>query len=70
MSEWISVEERLPDIGHKCLIRIPVCSSSNIESGTYKGDGVWIGAWCDSRGKGNFYAVTHWMDRPEEPLPC
>lgn len=61
---WISVDDRFPEIGQQCLIEIPVCDNFNIENGKYKGSGVWIGAWCDSRGNGCPYKVTRWMPRP------
>lgn len=67
MSEWISVNERLPAIGDECLIRMPVCGRFNVENGRYKGDELWIGAWCDTRGKGRHYTVTHWMPLPPPP---
>jgi len=67
MSEWISVDDRLPEIGTEALIRIPVCSHFNIENSTYKGDEVFVGAWCDRRGKGYSYTVTHWQPLPDPP---
>lgn len=60
---WINIEEQLPKIGQECLIEIPVCERFNVENGKYKGDGVWVGAWCDSRGKGCNYKVTRWIPR-------
>lgn len=63
VDEWISVDDRFPEIGQQCLIEIPVCDNFNIENGKYKGSGVWIGAWCDSRGNGCPYKVTRWMPR-------
>lgn len=65
--KWISVEDRLPEAGQETLIRIPVCERFNIENGKYKGDGVWVGAWCDRRGNGQHYKVSHWMPKPPEP---
>lgn len=61
---WISVDDKLPEIGQQCLIEIQVCDNFNIENGKYKGNGVWVGAWCDSRGNGCPYKVTRWMPRP------
>ena len=68
MSEWISVENKLPAMGQECLIRIPVSNYHNIESGRHKSHGIWTGAWCNSRGAGCSYKVSHWMPRPNEPL--
>lgn len=65
MSEWISVDDRLPVIGQDVLIKIPVCGHHNIEGGKYRGDGVFYGAWCSRRGKGETYGVSHWMPVPE-----
>lgn len=65
--EWVKCSERMPKMGEKVLIRIPVSEHFNIENGRYKGDGVFIGAWFDSRGNGCAYKVTHWMPLPEPP---
>lgn len=67
MSGWISVDESLPVMGQQCLILMLLSSYSNIESGKYKGDGKWIGAWCDTRGADCTYKVSHWMPRPDDP---
>lgn len=61
---WISVDDRLPEIGQECLIEIPVCGKFNLENGKYKGKGIWVGAWCDFRGKGCNYKVNRWMPLP------
>lgn len=60
---WINIEEQLPKIGQECLIEIPVCERFNVESGKYKGNGVWVGAWCSERGNGCCYKVSRWMPR-------
>lgn len=60
----ISIQDRLPEIGQECLIEIPVCNKFNIESARYKGDGIWVGAWYDFRGKGCNYKVARWMPSP------
>lgn len=67
MSEWISIKTNMPEPGDECLIRIPVCGYFNIENGKYRGDGLWSGAWCSTRGLGQSYRVSHWMPRPAEP---
>jgi len=65
--EWISIKDEMPEVGQETLIRIPVCGRFNIENGKYKGDGSWVGAWCDRRGSGAHYQVTHWVPLPEPP---
>lgn len=60
---WISVDEQFPKVGQECLIEIPVCERFNVENGRYKGDGVWVGAWCSERGNGCHYEVSRWMPR-------
>jgi hypothetical protein len=67
MSEWISIKNKMPELDDECLIRIPVCGRFNIENGKYAGAGLWHGAWCDTRGRGMAYRVSHWMPRPAEP---
>ncbi|WP_210461724.1 DUF551 domain-containing protein [Pantoea ananatis] len=64
---WVKCSDRYPNIGDEVLIRIPVCGSHNIENGKYKGEGKFIGAWCDNRGEGCAYAVTEWMPLPAAP---
>ena len=61
---WISVDDKLPEIGQECLMEIPVCGKFNLENGKYKGKGIWVGAWCDFRGKGCNYKVNRWMPLP------
>ncbi|WP_404997989.1 DUF551 domain-containing protein [Erwinia persicina] len=65
--EWIKCSDAYPDVGQEVLIRIPVCGYNNIENGKYKGEGVFVGCWCGSRGKGCSYIVSHWMPLPEPP---
>lgn len=66
MSHWIKCSEQLPGIGVEVLIRIPVCGHWNVEGGSYRGDGVWYGAWCSTRGKDKCYKVLEWAPMPEE----
>jgi hypothetical protein len=68
MSNWISVDDRLPDVETEVLIAIPACGHLNIEGGKYKGDGQFFGAWCSTHGKGRSYRVSHWQPLPEPPL--
>lgn len=70
MSQWIKCSDRLPEIGVEVLLRIPVCGSFNVEGGSYRGDGVWFGAWCGTHGAGKSYKVTQWAPAPEEPACC
>lgn len=66
--EWVKCSERMPNKGEPVLIRISCNSHFNIESGSYKGDGLWLGCWCDTYGKkGSAYQVAHWMPLPEPP---
>lgn len=64
---WIKCSDGYPDVGEEVLIRIPVCEKFNIENANYKGDGQFLGAWCDIRGKGRTYKVTHWQPLPLPP---
>ena len=66
MNQWIKCSDQLPEIGTAVLIMIPVCGYYNVESGEYRGDGNWYGAWCSSRGKDHCYKVTQWAPMPEE----
>lgn len=65
MSEWVSVDDKLPVDGQLCLIIMEV--GSNIERGKYKGDGDWLGNWFNMRGKNQTYKVSHWMPLPNTP---
>lgn len=54
--------------GVEVLMRISCINHFNIESGVYKGHGLWLGAWRDTYGrKGSSYQVAHWMPLPEPP---
>ncbi|WP_172750844.1 DUF551 domain-containing protein [Citrobacter freundii] len=65
---WVACSERMPDRGKKVLIRISCSDHFNIESGEYKGDGLWFGCWFDTYGKkGSAYQVAHWMPLPAAP---
>lgn len=68
---WIPCSERMPEIGEEVLVRISCNDHFNIESGKYKGDGLWLGCWFSTYGKkGSPYQVTHWMPLPAAPEPC
>lgn len=66
MSEWIKCSDRLPEVGLEVLIRIPVGKHFIVENGSYRGDGLWWGAWCSSHGEGHCYKVTQWATMPED----
>ena len=57
MSEWISVEDRLPDEYADVLVVFPV-GSRHIYEVDHVEDGGWF--W-------NASEVTHWMPLPEPP---
>ncbi len=61
---WISVSERLPESGQRCLI-YPI--DGMVESGTFKGDG-WNEVCAD------FFVfverITHWQPIPDSPKEC
>ena len=61
--KWISVEERLPEIGDKVLFAIPAYHGTAISIAERVGDDIWL--------IGNMRAVggdpTHWMPLPEPP---
>ena len=67
MSDWISIDDRLPKRGDKVLISISVCGNFNIENAEYMSDGQFLGCWCDRRGVGCTYKVRHWMPLPAPP---
>lgn len=62
MSDWISVEKRLPKTHERVLVYAPL--------GVHGGDEIDIdytindGSWMDS---GCFSTITHWMPLPELP---
>ena len=62
---WISVEERLPEIGRKCLI----ANSEIVVRGWLRPDGVWkTGVSSDEIWrKFSLHPPTHWMPLPEPP---
>ena len=67
--EWISIHDKMPKIGERCLIRIPVGRHFEIEGGEYKGEGDWLGAWCSRKGRNQTYKVSHWMYAPSAAAP-
>ncbi|EOU9603835.1 DUF551 domain-containing protein [Cronobacter dublinensis] len=68
---WIPCSERMPGIGEAVLMRISCSDHFNIESGRYKGDGLWLGCWFSTYGKKESpYQVAHWMPIPAAPETC
>ncbi len=71
MSDWISVDDRLPDMYKRVLIRADCCLVAGREPKTKYNedwgiDGDWMwgiinDSWCDS------HMVTHWMPLPSPP---
>ena len=79
MSEWISVEDRLPE--HSCHVLV-ACNGGNVDATFYcedasffdfrygnilnrKHHGKWSKHFQLARGYG--YRITHWMPLPEPP---
>ena len=66
MTVWVNVEERLPEVLEDVLIKIEFNNSVNIESGWYKGDGLWVGCWYTTYNKpDSVYKVTAWAPIPQ-----
>lgn len=71
-SEWISVDERLPDNYRAVLV---VCESTSISGGRLRAVGSYGGGfWSMADANGTMrltkymqYIVTHWMELPELP---
>ena len=63
--EWISVTERLPEVGRKCLI----ANREIVVRGWLRPDGVWkTGVSSDEIWrKFSLHPPTHWMPLPEPP---
>ena len=62
-SDWISVDERLPDIGQRVLAQkrgyVTVCSMYRRGQGKLR--------WDDGRRLSDFEQYTHWMPLPKPP---
>lgn len=63
--QWISVKERLPEIGRSVLIYYPKWDGDEIQVAKLEGDGMMF----DICGEFNIGTgvVTHWMPLPEPP---
>ncbi len=55
---WISVKERLPEVGKKVI----VARDEKVEQGVYRG----VNGWWKVYGT-NTKSVTHWMPMPQPP---
>ena len=65
VQEWISVTERMPEIGQKCLI----ANREIVVRGWLRPDGVWKTGVSSDEIWSTFslYQPTHWMPMPEPP---
>lgn len=61
MSEWISVEDRLPALNVQCLV---INKQKTIFIAWQYADGYWE---YDENAQYCAYGVTHWMELPEPP---
>ena len=66
MSNWISVEDKLPRVNEDVLMRVTCSSYFNVEQGRYKGGDDWMNCWCSSR-NADLYPITHWQPLPSSP---
>ena len=69
MSEWISVEDRLPNKNDECLVWPRPNDDLNIVTAVYQ---PWLKNWTQDFYNGYDYEdcilkVTHWMLLPEPP---
>lgn len=61
MPKWISVDERLPEDGHRV---VAICENGMTGIMDYKDDGTPFAA----RILGHYFSnITHWMPLPEQP---
>jgi NTP pyrophosphatase (non-canonical NTP hydrolase) len=65
VNQWISVKDRLPEIGRSVLIYYPKWDGDEIQAAKLDGDGITF----DICGEFNIgtRAITHWMPLPEPP---
>ena len=83
MSEWISVEERLPAFEHGCGYVLVACEGGNVDKSFFNTDRNYLAEANDAgacsrkrqgKNSGYFeishrygYRITHWMPLPEPP---
>lgn len=65
VNKWISVKDRLPEIGKSVLIYYPKWDGDEIQVAKLEGDGMMF----DICGEFNIGTgvITHWMPLPEPP---
>lgn len=66
MNEWISVKDKLPEIGQTiiCLYNSSLKYKDNVIVCTYCGDDIWE----DYYGCTTTERITHWMFLPSPPI--
>ncbi len=68
MSEWISVEDRLPDnFGWFLVIDNYLPNCANITMGFYEYEDSFAWLPIDSRNDSDSMDITHWMPLPKPP---
>lgn len=65
-SQWISVEDMLPNVDTPVLMRVSCSDYFNIEEGQWR-NGYWVNCWAHRRSNSD-YPVTHWMPLPQPPI--
>lgn len=64
MGEWISVSERLPEVGGRYLVVTDSSSDPFVDAATWS-RGVWWSGMSPAEEWG--MEITHWMPLPEFP---
>ncbi len=64
MNEWISVTERLPEVGGMYLVYNPRRMMMKATAARYNPE---IGRWCSAEACCYHEGITHWMPLPPEP---
>lgn len=64
MSEWISIDDRLPEYGKDCLVWCVFKAAMEHNVAFLSDEEGWITTEADWNID---YAVTHWMPLPEPP---
>lgn len=65
MSEWISVEDRLPTVTGMYIAHIPILGPQSVACCEYLHN--WR-CFVDDEGEDINHMVTHWMELPPPPL--
>lgn len=66
MSEWISVEDRLPEEAQEVLCFRGTDIGALMDVYTYIGDNKWEDSY-ENWNYGDLEGITHWMPLPEPP---